>query len=62
MAQDYKCPHCHRLIGVITDAGLLVNDMKLAILSVVKLRCLHCHRLLTYRPCPDPTNRIARKN
>jgi len=49
-ARTYSCPYCHRLIGELTEQGLVVNAGALVVLSVVTFRCNDCKRLVKYRP------------
>lgn len=55
----YHCPNCNRVVGLICDEGLRVNDNSLIIKSVVRLKCLFCNRLMTFRPSKPKTDTVA---
>lgn len=51
---DFKCKRCQAALGIIVDAGaVLVIADRVAIVSVVKLRCFSCKASTTFRPSKE---------
>lgn len=51
MTEDpFKCRNCEATLGTIVGGAVLVIADKVAIISVVKLRCFLCRRSTTFRP------------